>query len=172
MISSELLNLLRPNLVWWYIIMSQIVFRKGHGHSEGLYNQNMTLQYFFWTADPLATKLGLMAHHHQLDCLVKRLDCSVVIKVKVTEKVNNSSDCSSGLYLLDCWTFHNQTWYGNSSSWARVSCIEILFAVFKFKVTVRAHIIRCDYLTELRIFLQPNLIGWYTIISWSVLCQN
>ena len=33
-----------------------------------------------------ATKLGLMAHHQKLDCLVKRSDCSVVVKVKVTEK--------------------------------------------------------------------------------------
>ena len=35
-------------------------------------------------------------HHHKVDCLVKRLDCSVVVKVKVTEKVKNSSECSSG----------------------------------------------------------------------------
>ena len=42
--------------------------------------------YIFWAADPFATKLGLMAHHHKLDCLVKRLDCSVVVKVKVTER--------------------------------------------------------------------------------------
>ena len=27
-----------------------------------------------------------MAHHHKVDCLVKRLDCSVVVKVKVTER--------------------------------------------------------------------------------------
>ena len=26
-----------------------------------------------------------MAHHHKVDCLVKRLDCSVVVKVEVTE---------------------------------------------------------------------------------------
>ena len=25
---------------------------------------------------------------------------------------------------------------------------------------------------ELLIFLQPDLIGWYTIISWNVLCKN
>ena len=28
-----------------------------------------------------------MAHHHKLDCLVKRLDCSGVVKIKVPEKV-------------------------------------------------------------------------------------
>ena len=54
------------------------------------------------TADPFATKLGLMAHHDKVDCLVKRLDCSVLVKVKVTEKVQNASECSSGQYLLSC----------------------------------------------------------------------
>ena len=26
--------------------------------------------------------------------------------------------------------------------------------------------------SELQIFLQPNLIGWYIIISWSAVCKN
>ena len=47
-------------------------------------------------------QLGLMEHHHKLDCLLKRLDCSVVVKVKVTEEVQKSSECSSGQYLLNC----------------------------------------------------------------------
>ena len=41
-----------------------------------------------------ATKLGLLAHRHKMDCLVKRLDFSVMFKVKVTEKVQNSGECS------------------------------------------------------------------------------
>ena len=116
-----------------------------------------------------------MAHHHKLNCLVKRLDFSVVIKVKVTEMVNNSSDCSSGLYLLDCWTFHNQTWYGNSSSWARVSCMEILFAVFKFKVTVKDNISKiCLFYiwSELLILWQLNLVWWHIIIRRIVLRKD
>ena len=35
-------------------------------------------------ADPFASKLGLMAYLHKVNCLVKRLDCSVVVKVKDT----------------------------------------------------------------------------------------
>ena len=128
-----------------------------HGHSEGLYNQNMTLQYFFWTADPLATKLGLMAHHHKLDCLVKRLDCSLVVKVKW--RVQSSSECSSGRYLLSCWTFCNQTWYSDASSWASV--MQNWFAVFKFNVIMRSRIIRWLFLPYLLISLQRNLIGWH-----------
>ena len=54
-------------------------------------------------ADPFASKFGLMAHHQKVDCLVKRLDCCVVVKVKVTEKVQNSSECSSEQYLLSCY---------------------------------------------------------------------
>ena len=37
-----------------------------------------------------------MAHPHKLDCLVRRLECAIVAKVKVAEKVKNSSECSSG----------------------------------------------------------------------------
>ena len=51
-----------------------------------------------------------MAHHHKVDCLVKKLDCCVAVLVKVTEKVQNSSECSSEQYLLSCWIFCNQTW--------------------------------------------------------------
>ena len=46
--------------------------------------------------NPFATKLGLMVYYRKVDCLVKRLDYSIVVKVKVTEKVKNSSECSSG----------------------------------------------------------------------------
>ena len=76
----------------------------------------------------------LMVHRHKLDCLVKRLDCSVAVKVKVTGKVWNSGECSSGQCLLNCWIFCNQTWYSNAS-WARVSCkmtnvcVHIMFRV-------------------------------------------
>ena len=35
----------------------------------------------------LQLELVLMAHNYKLDCIVKRLDCSVVVKVKNTGKV-------------------------------------------------------------------------------------
>ena len=58
------------------------------------YNKNMTFKYVIWIVDPFATKLGLMVHHHKVDCLVKILDSSVVVQVKVTGKVQNSCKCS------------------------------------------------------------------------------
>ena len=71
-----------------------------------------------------------MAPNHELDCLVKRLDCSVVVKVKVAGKDKNSSECSSQRYFLNRWTFCNQTWYGDAPSWTRVLCkkIDLLFS--------------------------------------------
>ena len=49
----------------------------------------------------------------------------IVLWKEVTEKVQNSSECSSGQYLLSYWTFCNQTWYGDATSWAKVSCKKI-----------------------------------------------
>ena len=47
---------------------------------------------------------------------------------------------------------------------------ENIFAVFKFKVTVRAQMIKymivSDVSIELLIFLHPNLVGWHIIINW------
>ena len=59
--------------------------------------------YFYYiqrTADLFVTKFNRMVHRHKLDCLLKRFDCSVVVKVKVREKVQNSSECSPGRLSL------------------------------------------------------------------------
>ena len=66
-----------------------------------------------------------MAPNYELDCLVKRLDCPVVVKVKVTGRVQNSSECLSERYIFNRLTFCNQTWYGDALSWTQVSCKKI-----------------------------------------------
>ena len=116
-----------------------------------------------------------MAHHQKLDCPVKRLDCSVVVKVQVTKKVQNSSECSSGRYLPSCRTFCNQTWYGDATSWAKVSCKKI--GLLSSSSGSQWGLIWSDMTVstisaELLIFLQPHLISWYVIVSWSALCKN
>ena len=116
---------------------------EGQGHSEGSYNQIWLFNMSFELPIPITTNLGLVAYHQKLDCLMKRLDCSVVVKVEVTGRVQNSSECSSGWYLLNCWTFCDQTWYGDASSWASVMQ-KYWFAVFKLKVMMRVHIIKYD----------------------------
>ena len=132
MIFSESLNLLLPNLVWWCIIISQIVFQTDW---FAIFKVKVTVEdniIKIWLFDVLSELLirlqlnfFLMLHHHKVDCPVKRLDCSVVVQLKVTGKVQNFIECSFGLYLLSCWTFCNQTWYGDGSSWARVLYKEI-----------------------------------------------
>ena len=47
-----------------------------------------------------------MAPNH--GCLVKKIDCSVVVKVKVTGKVKNSIECSSQRYLLNAEPFETK----------------------------------------------------------------
>ena len=56
-----------------------------------------------------------------LVALWKKLDCLVVVKVRLTRKFQNLSECSSGWYLLNFWIYCNQTWCVDASSWARVS---------------------------------------------------
>ena len=96
---------------------------QGQSHSEGSCHQRRLSN--ICSQLPILLQLkyfGLMAPNHDLDCLVKRLDCSVVVKVKVTGKAQNSSECWSQRYLLNCWAYCKQSRYDDASSWARVSC--------------------------------------------------
>ena len=123
MISSEPLNFLLPNVVWWCIIMSQIIFPKNW---FAVFKIKVTMKNHLikiWLSDIspellLLFQLKLIWWH--TDFFVKRLDCSVVATVKVGT-VQNSSQCSSWRCHLNCWTFCNQTWYCDASSWARLS---------------------------------------------------
>ena len=95
MISSESLNLLLLNLVLRYIIMSQIVFQNDW---FAVFKIKVTMKDHvikIWLFSLLSELLilGLKSHDHKVDFLVKRFDCCVVIKIKVMEKVQNSSDC-------------------------------------------------------------------------------
>ena len=108
MISSESVNLLLPSLLRWWIIMSQIILQKDwfavcmvkvtvNDHIIKILLSKIFSELL------ILLQLGFMVHYHKLNCLVKRFDCSVVVKVKVAEKVQNSSECSSGRYFLGCW---------------------------------------------------------------------
>ena len=140
--SSELLNLLQPNLVWLYIIISQSVLWKknwllhSRPRSQGrvkmsmfvhlistkpqtfcyqtwycgvsswagvsckkiglLFSRSRSQQwliwlkydifyYIFWTADPFATKLGLIVLHLKPECLMMKLDCCVQDHSKISK---------------------------------------------------------------------------------------
>ena len=73
--------------------------------------------FVLWTVDPFATKLGLIVNHHKLESWKNWI---TVFKVKVTVKIQNVNECVFGQYILNCWTFCNQTWYRDALSWARV----------------------------------------------------
>ena len=84
---------LKPNLVWWCIIMRQCVLWKNwftilkyQGHSEGLYNQNMTI---FTISSKLLVSLqpNLVWWYSIISWSVLWKNGITVFKVKVTENV-------------------------------------------------------------------------------------
>ena len=80
MIASEPQNIFLPNFVWWCSIISQSVLWKKDSLLSSRSRSRWGLMwlkydsfyYIFWTIDSLATKLGLMIHHHKPQCLVKK----------------------------------------------------------------------------------------------------
>jgi len=80
--SSELLILLQPNLLWWYsvIIMCLAVFAKRlHCCVEGECEKrfkiviNVCLDNIFWTAETFITKFGMViSHYHRPECHAKK----------------------------------------------------------------------------------------------------
>ena len=111
--------------LWVWVSCKKIDLLLWRSLQELIWSKYDSFYCIFWTADTFVTKLGLMAHHHTVDCLVRRFDCCVVVKVNIREKVQNSSECSSGQYLFSCWTLCNQTWYGYATSGAKMSCKKI-----------------------------------------------
>ena len=180
----------------WCSITSQMVMRKfccccclqGQDHSQGSYDQNMTL--FTILSHLLIPWQPKLVWWYIIICqsvFWKKLDhCSqgqahsegsksVVAKVKFTEKVKNSSECSFGRYLFSCWTFCNQTWYGDASLGAECHARRLVCCL-----TVQGHTegsfyqvwLFLPYLLNCWSFCIQIQIGWYIIISWSVLCKN
>ena len=72
MIHSKLLDFLFSNLVWWCITMSwSVMWKNWFAVFEMKLTvkaciKKMTFYYILWTADPFATKFGLVAHYHKL----------------------------------------------------------------------------------------------------------
>ena len=124
MISAEMLNLFLPGLVWWCSIMSQIVFQKDW---FAVFKITITDMIKLWLFNILSELLILL----QLNLvwwhiIIKwRLDCSVVVKVEVTEEVQNSSECSSGRYLLSCWSSVTKLGMVMQHHGPKVSCKKI-----------------------------------------------
>ena len=70
--------------------------------------------YIFETTRPFATKLSVIVQYHKPECPVK--NGFTALKVKVTAKVKNVSECLPRGYLLNQRTFCRQTWYDYAAS--------------------------------------------------------
>ena len=128
-IAFEPQNILFPNLVWRCSIMSQSVMQKKNvcylqdqGHSEGSYDQNMTLSV-------ISTELLILRQPDLVwwyivisQCCVKKIDYCIEGK---SHSEGSECQCLSRWYVLNHQTFCYQTWFFDSSSWARVSCKKI-----------------------------------------------
>ena len=121
-----------------------------HGHSKGLYNQNMTISFVSSKLLKFATKLGLLVQQHSQSVLLK--NGVTAFKVKVTAKVQNVSEWLSWYFLCvsDCVCsvspeplnhvgffvcFFNQTLYWES--WCVMQ--KNWFTIFNVKVTARSY---------------------------------
>ena len=83
-IFSELLILLQLNLVWWYIIIRWIVLWKdwiallwsrSRSYERFKIPMAVHLDDISSTVEPFVTKLGMVIHHYEPDCLSKRFVC-------------------------------------------------------------------------------------------------
>ena len=127
----------------------------------------------FWTADPFATKLGLIVHYHKPECFMEKMDCCVQgqghSKISKCQWMFVQMIFSELLNLL----------LPNLVLWCIIMSQIVFqkdwFAVFKVKVTVKDNIIKIwlfNILSELLILLQLNLVWWYIIIRWIVLWKD
>ena len=74
----------------------------------------------FWTADPFAIKLSFMVHRYKWDVLWE--NWLAVLEAICTVNVQNVIEYLWSQYFRNNLIFCYQTWCGDASSWARVSC--------------------------------------------------
>ena len=165
LISSKLPSILFPNWYWnaslWVGVSCKkidLLFLRSRAQQELIWSKYDNFYCIFWTADPFATKLGLIVHYHKPECFMEKFDCCV-----------QGQDHSK---ILKCQWMFVQIIISESPNlllpnlvWWCVIVNKIVFqkdwfAVFKVKVIVKDHIIRIWlYImsSELLILLQLNL---------------
>ena len=117
-VSSELLICLLPILVWWYIIISQnVLWRNGIVVFKVKVTANFKMLLnvspddMFWITEHFTTKLGMVMHHYEPDCLPKRLVCCLQGQGHGEGSYNQNMT----FYLLNCWSFCNYTLQNGTS---------------------------------------------------------
>ena len=103
--------------------------------------------------------------HHEPECYAKRFVGH--FKVKVTARAHMIKIWQFRLYLLNCWSFCNQTGFDNTFSKARVSYEEIGLLCSRslsqqnFRMSVNVQIKPSELLN----LLPRNLVWWRIIVS-------
>ena len=118
-----------------------VPYRQCQGHSEGLYNQNMTIS---TTSSKLLVRLqpNSVWEYNIISRSVLRKNWITALKVKVTPKVKNVSEYLSGVIF---WTTkHFVTKLGMVVYHYEANCRaeKNWFTIVNVKVTVRAYIIK------------------------------
>ena len=80
-----------------------------------------------------------------------------IFKVKVTARAHMIRIWQFLLCFLNCWTFYNQTWYGEASLWARLSFKKIGFLFSRSRSQLRIIIIIHSLTT--RVIWAPQMIS-------------
>ena len=148
MVAFKSPSILFANLVLWCIIMQELIWSK----YDNVYC-------IFWTADPFATKLGLIVHYHKPECFMKKLDCcgqgQSHSKISQCQWMFVQIISSESLNVL----LPNLVWWCIIMS--QIVFQKDWFAVFKVKVAVKDKIIKIwlfNILSELLLLLQLNLV--------------
>ena len=97
-----------------------VCYFQDQGHSKGWYDQNMTVSTIF--SELMICLLPNLVWY----CIIITLSILwrfwiAVFKVKATAKFQNVNEYLSRPYLLNHLDFSYRTWYGDASSWARLS---------------------------------------------------
>ena len=116
-ILSELLVPWQPNLVWWYIILSQSVLWKkkritaiqGQAHSEG--SKCLCFVQMTSAKPPNILFSNLVLWYIITSLSVMQKDWFAIFKVKVTARAYMIKIWQCLLHLLSFWSFCYQTWF-------------------------------------------------------------
>ena len=166
MVVSESQNILLPNLVWCCSVMSQSIMQnfllllssRSRSQQRPIWSKYASFYHIFWTVDSLASKLGLIIHHKS-ECPVKRIGLlhsgsRSQWRVKMLMFVQMISPKPPNILFPNLiLSFIIMSWCIMLKDW---------FAIFKVKVTARAHMIKVWqfllYLMNCWFVLLPNLV--------------
>ena len=165
-ISSEPQIVLLPKLVRLCCITNLSISQKKTGSLSSMSRAQWGL---IESKCAFAMKLGLIIHHHKLECPVRKKNGSLHSRSRSQQRFNMWVNvCRDNI----CWiTGHFVTKFGMVMQHHEPgSCGHfVVVAIFKVKVTARVHMIKIWLfrLYYLNCFIpwQPSLIWWYIISS-------